>query len=165
MINNAFGSTIEILAAFPDETSCISHLEWLRWNGNVVSPFDSFSKVYPCKNNRYRCRNSGKYFNARTGTIFQNSRIPLRKWFIAIWMVTRQQKITSVTLAQELGLTQKTAWYMLQRIKKYLSFQAQGKTLPASSKTKVAANTQASKIGTEEIEKLPVLQWLQLLKK
>lgn len=165
MVNSAFSSTIEILEAFPDETSCISHLEQLRWNGNVVSPFDPFSKVYPCKDSRYRCRNSGKYFNARTGTIFQNSRIPLQKWFVAIWMVSNQQKITSVALSQELGLTQKTAWYMLQRIKKYLYSQAQGKALPASRKIKIEASIQSSKIGAEQTEKLPILQWLQLLKK
>lgn len=164
MINRAFGSTNEILEAFPDEAACISHLEQLRWGGHVISPFDAYSKVYPCKNNRYRCRNSGKYFNARTGTIFQSSRIPLQKWFLAIWTVTNQQKITSVALAYELEVTQKTAWFMLQRIKKHLSSQAQEKTMP-SRKITTATNIPSPKIGAEQTEKLPVLQWLQLLKK
>lgn len=166
MNNTTFSGISEVLKAFPDETTCVAHLEQLRWNGNVVSPFDSYSKVYPCKNNRYRCRNSGKYFNARTGTIFQSSRIPLQKWFLAIWMVTNQEKTTSVAMAKDLELTQKTAWYMLQRIKKYLSEQPKGNTMPASRKSKAATNLQPTKIdAVRQTEKLPVLEWLQLLKK
>ncbi|HOZ73793.1 MAG TPA: hypothetical protein PLS51_06695 [Flavobacterium sp.] len=163
MVNSTFNSSNEIFKAFPDEDACISHLEQLRWNGNIVSPFDSYSKVYPCKNNRYRCRNSGKYFNARTGTIFQSSRIPLQKWFLAIWIVTNRQKTSSVALAQDLELTQKTAWYMLQRIKKYLS--EQGNTKPASRKTEKTKSQPPKTDAVRQPEKLPVLQWLQLLKK
>ena len=66
MINRDFNSILELMQAFPDEQSCIDHLEALRWNGYVISPFDPLSKVYKCKNNRYRCANTGKYFNVKT---------------------------------------------------------------------------------------------------
>lgn len=118
MINQDFKSVLELIKAFPNEQSCIDHLEILRWDGNVISPFDSESTVYKCKDNKYRCKNTGKYFNVKTETIFDNTKIELQKWFLAIWICTSYKKgISSVQLSKELSLTQKTAWFMLQRIR------------------------------------------------
>lgn len=119
MIDKDFNSLIELLEAFPDEQSCIDHLTVWRWKGNVVSPFDPTSTVYKCKGNNYRCRNTGKYFNARTYTLFDNSKVPLRKWFCAIWLTVCNKKgVASTYLAKQLDVTQKTAWFILQRIRK-----------------------------------------------
>ncbi len=118
MINKDFNSIIELLKAFPTEQSCIDHLEELRWNGEVVSPFDSDSKVYKCANNRYRCKETGKYFNVKTATLFDNTKVKLQKWFLAIWLVTSHKKgISSLQLGRDIDVTQKTAWFMLQRIR------------------------------------------------
>ena len=118
MINQDFKSILELLKAFPDEQSCIDHLEAIRWNGNVVSPFDATSKVYDCKGNKYKCKNTGKYFNVKTNTIFDNTKLPLQKWFLAIWLVTGHKKgISSLQLGRDLDITQKSAWFMLGRIR------------------------------------------------
>lgn len=118
MINKDFNSLIELFDAFPDEQSCIDHLEYLRWHGDVVSPFDTTSKVYKCKDNKYRCKNTGKYFNVKTNTLFDSSKVELRKWFAAIWLATSHKKgISSAQLARDIDVTQKTAWFMLQRIR------------------------------------------------
>lgn len=118
MINKDFKSILELLKAFPTEQSCIDHLDILRWNGNVISPFDSTSKVYKCKGNKYRCKNTGKYFNVRTDTLFDNTKVKLQKWFLAIYLVTSHKKgISSLQLAKDIDVTQKTAWFMLQRIR------------------------------------------------
>jgi len=118
MINQDFNSILDLLKAFPDEQTCINHLEALRWNGNVVSPFDSTSKVYNCKGNKYKCKNTGKYFNVRTATLFDNTKIGLQKWFLSIWLVTSHKKgISSLQLSRDIDVTQKTAWFMLQRIR------------------------------------------------
>jgi transposase-like protein len=118
MINQDFKSIIELINAFPDEQTCIDHLEELRWNGNVVSPFDANSKVYDCKGNKYKCKNTGKYFNVKTDTIFDNTKMPLQKWFLAIWLVTGHKKgISSLQLGRDLDITQKSAWFMLGRIR------------------------------------------------
>jgi len=118
-INRDFNSILELLQAFPNEQSCIDQLEALRWGGFVVSPFDETSKVYKCKGNKYRCRNTGRYFNAKTGTLFDNTKISLQKWFVAIWLVTSHKKgISSMQLARDIAVTQKTAWFMLHRIRK-----------------------------------------------
>ncbi len=118
MINTNFKSVIELVKAFPDEQTCINHLEQLRWNGNVLSPFDETSKVYKCAGNKYKCKNTGKYFNVRTATLFDNTKIELQTWFVAIYLITGHKKgISSLQLAKDLNVTQKTAWFMAQRIR------------------------------------------------
>ena len=118
MINKDFNSILELVTAFPNDKVCIKHLEELRWNGVVISPFDSSSKVYKCSWGRYRCKNTSKYFNVKTGTIFDNTKLPLQKWFLGIWLVTWHKKgISSIQLAKDLDITQKSAWFMLQRIR------------------------------------------------
>lgn len=127
MINKDFKSIIELLQAFPDEQTCIDHLEQLRWNGVVVSPFDSTSKVYKCKGNKYKCKDTGKYFNVKTSTLFDNTKIELQKWFLAIWLVTSHKKgISSLQLAKDVDITQKSAWFMLQRIRNCFGFDNSG---------------------------------------
>ncbi len=118
MIGFAFKSLFELLRAFPSDEECISYLEEMRWNGNVVSPFDPDSKVYKCKGHNYRCKNTGKYFNVKTNTLFDNTKIELQKWFMAIWIATSHKKgISSLQLSKDIDVTQKTAWFMLQRIR------------------------------------------------
>lgn len=113
-----FSSVFELLKAFPDEQTCIDHLEKLRWNSNVVSPFDPDSKVYKCKGNRYRCKNTKKYFNVKTSTIFEDTKIPLQKWFMALYLFSSHKKgISSHQLAKDIGVTQKTAWFLLHRLR------------------------------------------------
>ena len=119
MINQDLNSVFELFETFPTEQSCIEHLEQLRWNGNVVSPFDASSVVYKCKDNKYRCKNTGKYFNVKTNTLFDSTKIPLQKWFAAIWLVTCHKRgISSIQLSRDIGVTQKTAWFMLHRIRR-----------------------------------------------
>jgi len=113
-----FKSIFDLLKAFPTEQDCINHLEQLRWNGNVVSPFDAESKVYKCKDNKYRCKNTNKYFNVRTGTIFDNTKIPLVKWFMALYVFSSHKKgISSHQLAKDIDVTQKSAWFLLHRLR------------------------------------------------
>jgi hypothetical protein len=106
------------MKVFPDEESCTNHLETLRWNGNVVSPFDPESKVYKCAGYKYKCKNSGKYFNVKTGTIFGDTKVPLQKWFMALYVFSSHKKgISSHQLAKDITVTQKTAWFLLHRLR------------------------------------------------
>lgn len=113
-----FKSIFDLLKAFPTEQSCIDHLERLSWNGNPVSPFDAASKVYKCAGNKYKCKNTGKYFNVRTNTIFDNTKIPLQKWFLALYVFSSHKKgISSHQLAKDISVTQKSAWFLLHRLR------------------------------------------------
>src|SRR5258708_23317292 len=87
-----FDSIIDLLTKFPTEQHCIDHLTSIRWRGNVVSPFDPQSKVYRCNGNKFKCKNSKKYFNVRTATIFEDTKIPLQKWFVALYIFSSHKK-------------------------------------------------------------------------
>lgn len=119
MVNTEFNTIIELIQAFPDEQTCIDRLESLRWpNGAIASPFDASSKVYKCANKRYRCKSTAKYFNVKTATLFDNTKVRLQKWFLAIWLITSHKKdISSIQLSKDISVTQKTAWFMLHRIR------------------------------------------------
>lgn len=126
IIDTEFKSLFQLLERFPNEQACIDHLTKLRWNGNVVSPFDPSSKVYVCKGNKYKCKNTGKYFNVKTGTLFENTKLPLVKWFMAIYLVTSNPKgITSPQLAKNIGVIQQTGWFLLHRIRNCFGIQVE----------------------------------------
>lgn len=112
-----FKSILDLVKAFPDEKTCIDYLAEMRWNGQVVSPFDETSKVYITKRG-YMCKNTGKYFNAKVGTIFEDTKIPLIKWYMALFLFSSHKKgISSHQLAKDISVTQKSAWFMLHRLR------------------------------------------------
>jgi len=107
---------------FPDEESCIRYFEKMRWGDKVVSPYDATSKVYECSNGRYKCKNTGCYFDVKTGTAFANTKLPLRAWFYAMMLfLSHKMGVSSCQLARDLGITQKTAWNMLHKIRQYMT--------------------------------------------
>lgn len=113
-----FKSILDLLNTFPTEQDCINHLELIRWGGNPVSPFRPESKVYKCKGNKYKCKETGKYFNVKVGTIFEDSKIPLQKWFMALYVFSSHKKgVSSHQLAKDIDVTQKTAWFILHRLR------------------------------------------------
>lgn len=65
----------------------------------------------------YRCGDCGKYFSLRTGTVMERSPIPLHKWMIASFLLLRGKGVSSLQLARDLGITQKSAWFMLHRLR------------------------------------------------
>jgi transposase-like protein len=112
-----FQSIFELIAKFPNEAACIQHLEAIRWANGVVSPFDPPSKVYTTKRG-YKCKNTGKYFNVRTATVFEDTKLPLQKWFLALYLFSSHKKgISSHQLAKDLDITQKSAWFVLHRLR------------------------------------------------
>ena len=115
-----YNSLIALLKAFPDEETCVRHLEKLRWPSGIVCPLcGSARQIYRVKRGHgYKCADCRKPFSVRKGTIFEESRLPLQTWFAAIWLVTSHRKgIPSTQLARELDVTQKTAWFILGRLR------------------------------------------------
>lgn len=113
-----FKSILDLVKAFPDEATCMAYLAEMRWNGVIVSPFDETSKVYKCAGFKYKCKNTGKYFTAKVGTIFEDTKIPLIKWYMALYIFSSHKKgVSSHQLAKDIDVTQKTAWFMLHRLR------------------------------------------------
>ena len=118
--NITYKSLLDLTNAFPDEESCVKHLESLRWPKGIICPLcggsRKFHKLTP--GHIYKCSDCEKTFSVRKGTIFEESRLPLTKWFAAFWLITSNRKgINSCQLAREIGVTQKTAWFMLGRLR------------------------------------------------
>ena len=114
----------EFMQRFPDEKTAREHLEARRWHGTVVCPHcGEIERVQDRKlESYYRCLSCKKDFTVRTGTIFERSHVPLHKWMYAIYLVVTARKgISSLQLSKEIGVTQKTAWFMLQRIREACS--------------------------------------------
>ncbi len=113
-------SLITFIQKFATPDACIEHLESIRWKDGAYCPHcGSMGKIYRCKDWRYSCSDCGRDFRIIYGTMFGDSQIKmLPKWFAAIWIETNHSKgISSVQLAKMIGTTQKTAWFMLQRIR------------------------------------------------
>lgn len=113
-----FNSVFEFMNAFNTEKKCIRYLEKELWADGIVSPFDPTSKVYRRGDGMYRCKNTGKNFNVRIGTMFEGTKLPLRKWFMAIYFLTCHSKgMSALQLSKEIDVTYKTAWFLCHRIR------------------------------------------------
>jgi transposase-like protein len=122
---SGFRSILELITYFDTEEKCADYLAYQRWGDNPVCPHCGHEKVYTLKgkNKRYKCASCRKQFSVRVGTIFEDSKIELKKWFTAIWLVTSHKKgISSLQLHRDINVTQKSAWFMLQRIRYALSY-------------------------------------------
>ncbi|MBC5825187.1 MAG: IS1595 family transposase [Candidatus Eremiobacteraeota bacterium] len=115
-----FETLIGFLGKFKDEETCRDFFEKLRFRNGAYCPHCGLMHVYRFKGGkRFRCAGCRQDFTIITGTVFGESKIPLRKWFIAIYLLTTNHKgISSVQLAKQVGVTQKTAWFMDHRIRK-----------------------------------------------
>jgi transposase-like protein len=114
-----FNSLFELLKAIPDEQAAIDHFTAIRWRNGAFCPLCGSTKIYHFSDRRtHKCGDCRKRFSIKVGTIFQDTKIPLQKWFMAIWMLTSHKKgIASTTLARDIDVTQKTAWFMLHRLR------------------------------------------------
>ncbi len=114
-------SLYQFFQRFPGEEAAREYFETNRWAGEVSCPHCGSLSVAPVKDMKpmpYRCRDCRHHFSVRTGTVLAESRLPLHKWLMAIYMMTTARKgIPSTQMARELGVTQKSAWFLAQRIR------------------------------------------------
>src|SRR3990167_6654344 len=112
-------SAYQLFKLYPDEATARAYMESRRWPNGVVCPgCQEATRITPRKDGFYRCNACKKDFTVRTGTIFERSHIPLHKWIYAMYLLmTARKGISSLQLGKEIGVTQKSAWFMLQRIR------------------------------------------------
>ncbi len=120
-----FKSLVHLIETLQTENDCREFLEKLRWNYQPICPHcGSVSENHYKLRSRgrfkglYKCKDCRNRFTVTVGTMFEGSHIPLRKWFLAIYIFSSHKKgISSVQLAKDINVTQKTAWFMLSRIR------------------------------------------------
>jgi hypothetical protein len=115
------GTLTEAVSYFSSPLQCVRFLSSRRWpDGHVACPvcgstsvrFLATRQLWECK-----AKHAGVQFSVKIGTVFEDSHIPLGLWLVALWMLANsQRKISSYDLARELGITQKSAWFMLKRV-------------------------------------------------
>jgi len=114
-----FESLYEMAQAFPDEQSAIDHFRAIRWKNGPFCPYCGSTKVYDFSDKRtHKCGDCRQRFSIKVGTIFEDTKLHLRKWYMAIWLITSHKKgISSAQLARDLKITQKSAWFVLHRLR------------------------------------------------
>lgn len=109
---------------FADPVNCREYLMARRWPNGVTCPTCGSTKVtFSEKHNRWQCgsHHAKRQFTTKTGTIFEDSPLSLDKWLIAMWMVINcKNGVSSYEIARDLGITQKSAWFILHRLREIM---------------------------------------------
>ena len=115
---------IEIFERFPDQEACIEHLKRIRWGNKPYCPHCSSTEVVRRTESeigrigRYECHDCRATFKVTHGTVFHGTKVPLQKWFVAIALIVNAKKsLSSHQLSRDLNMNQKTAWYIMTRIR------------------------------------------------
>src|ERR1700689_5094896 len=118
-------STFQLFAMYPDEESARIYLEGRIWPNGTKCPSchsgERISTLGVCATRKpgfYRCLACAEDFTVRTGTVMERSKVPLHKWLYSMYLlVTARKGISSMQLAKEIGITQKSAWFVLGRLR------------------------------------------------
>jgi len=112
-------STFQLFQMFPDQEAARVYLEARRWPQGPVCPVcTKGDRITVRAGGFYRCNACKEDFTVRTGTIFERSHVPLHKWLYAMYLlVTSRKGISSMQLSKEIGITQKSAWFVLGRLR------------------------------------------------
>lgn len=119
-MSSAPQTLVEAILYFEDPDRCLDYLIPRRWPDGITCPHcESTEDHYFLKaRKRWRCKSCRKKFSLKQGTIFEDSKLPLKTWLVAIWIIVNAKNgASSHELSRSLGVTQKTAWFMLQRIR------------------------------------------------
>lgn len=119
-----FNSLISLVNHFNSDKRCRDFITEQRWGKEVVCPFCGCKHVYVCGNgdNQFKCKECHKRFSCLVGTIFENTKLPLQKWFMAMYLISSHKKgISSHQLARDIQVTQKTAWFILHKVRTMFS--------------------------------------------
>lgn len=119
MFTQTFSSLLDFQSKFSTDQVCREYLEQIRWNGSVECPLCGHKEVYHLNDGKtYKCVGCTRNFTVTVGTVLENTKLPLTKWFMAMYLLTTHKKgISSCQLATDLNITQKSAWFLLHRLR------------------------------------------------
>ena len=111
--------TYDFHGLFPDEATAVAWYEAVRWTEGRHCPHcDNMNTATCAKPQPYRCRDCRKHFSVKTGTVMQSSKLPVKKWLYAMYLMSVSKKgLSSCQLARELGIAQEAAWRLGHKIR------------------------------------------------
>lgn len=114
-----FNSLVDIALYFDTPKKCMEAIAQSRWaDGDVVCPYCGGHHCYTRSDGRDICKKCHKSFSVLVGTIFENTKISLVKWFMAMYLISSHKKgVSSHQLSRDLSVTQKTAWFILHKVR------------------------------------------------
>lgn len=114
-----FDSLLQVADYFTTNDICKQAIAEARWaDGEAVCPYCGGKHCKVGKDGRYLCKDCNRKFNVTVGTIFENTKLPLRKWFMAMYLISSHKKgVSSLQIMRDCKVTQKTAWFMLHKIR------------------------------------------------
>lgn len=112
-------NVFDFLKLFPTEEACEKYIADARWPRGMFCPHCGNHRVYRLETQkRWKCGSCDKQFTVRTGSVLAESKVPLQKWLMAVWIMTSHPKgVSSIQMGKTLGVTQKTAWFLAHRIR------------------------------------------------
>ncbi len=156
-----FNSILELANEYNTDLKCRKYLEEILWNNKPVCAHCGNEEICSfADGRRFKCKTCKEQFTVTVGTIFEGSHLPLQKWFMGMYLLTAHSNgISSLQLSKDLGITQKSAWYMAHRIRfaiRQQSFLAPfGNTIVEMDETYVRgveSNRHASKRGIKQMK-------------
>ena len=113
-----FNSLLSVADYFDTVQKCKQALTETRWDDDIICPKCGKHHCKIASNGRIYCTHCRHNFSCTVGTIFENTKISLRQWFLAMYLISAHKKgVSSHQLSRDINVTQKTAWYMLQKIR------------------------------------------------
>ena len=113
-----FNSLVSLITYFKDDNTCKQFLKEQRWGDDVVCPYCGQHRCHTRSNGQFRCPNCLNNFSVLVGTVFENTKVSLVKWFAAMYLISSHKKgVSSHQLAKDIDVTQKTAWNILQKVR------------------------------------------------
>lgn len=168
-LEQEFTTIADFFDQFKDESACLTFLDTVRWKNGPVCPYCGKQETITKEVKGYRCGNAAckRPFTVIKATLFDNSRIPLRSWFAAIYLcVSDTYGINSSQLARYLHITQKSAWFLAHRIRELFRYrneklfgivEADETYIGGKSKNKHASNKKEKTQGRSLVDKIPVV--------
>lgn len=167
-----FKTLTEFTDYFCDEATCVAHFTESRFRNGEYCPHCRHDKIYKCGGGkRYQCAKCKQNFTIRTKTVFGESKLPLRKWYMAIYLLATSGKgISSVQLAKQVGVTQKTGWFIDHRVRSAMkqnkgqlfgTFEVDETYIGGLEKNKHAIKRTAGTRGRSVKTKTPVVGMIQ----
>ena len=163
-----------VMQRFPTHQDCLDYLEAIRWGDDPECPYcqsnDVAQKQEKGRQGRWNCYTCTSSFNVLSGTIMEQTRIPLQKWFLALaLMINAKKSLSSCQLARDIELNQKSAWYMQQRIRTAMASEGENGLLEGlveadetfvggkPRKSNIRAEDKGRSLGRKDSKKVAVL--------